>query len=60
MTVIRPVPNPYGCRWCGTDRGDHGRRWVVGHDVHQWVQPITVQILARMQTRRANRSPKEN
>jgi hypothetical protein len=53
-TVIRhhAPPNPYGCRWCGTDQGHHGWRWVRSAGLHQWAEPTTAQVLARMTARR--------
>lgn len=45
-------PTPFGCRWCGTERGHHGRSWMPGHGVHAWVQPTQAQIKARMLARR--------
>lgn len=50
------APNPNGCRWCGEDQGNHGRRWVASHGLHQWEEPIRAQRLARMQARRARRA----
>lgn len=50
----RPPP-PFGCRWCGTEHGGHGRRWIPGKGIHRWEQPTNAQILARMRARRAAR-----
>lgn len=47
------APNPYSCRWCGTDSASHGRRWVESQGVHGWEQPTNAQIKARMRARRA-------
>lgn len=47
--------SPFGCRWCGTARRLHGRRYVAGADVHGWERPTNEQIKLRMQTRRAAR-----
>ncbi|MFF8840535.1 hypothetical protein [Streptomyces sp. NPDC015130] len=48
-------PTPYGCRWCGTEQGGHGRRWKPGAGLHVWEQPTDAQILARMRARRTAR-----
>ncbi|WP_176710334.1 hypothetical protein [Streptomyces sp. Wb2n-11] len=45
-------PVPYGCRWCGTAQGGHGRRWKPGQGMHAWEQPTQAQIKARMLARR--------
>ncbi|MER6534377.1 hypothetical protein ABT215_11300 [Streptomyces sp900105755] len=49
------LPTPFGCRWCGTERGHHGRQYLRGRDVHTWEQPTQAQIKARMLARRAAR-----
>jgi hypothetical protein len=46
---------PFGCRWCGTEQGGHGRRWVRGHGLHVWERPTEAQIKARMVARRSAR-----
>ncbi|WP_406156883.1 hypothetical protein [Streptomyces canus] len=46
------VPTPFGCRWCGTEQGGHGGRWMPGKGVHRWEQPTQAQIKARMLARR--------
>jgi hypothetical protein len=46
-------PTPFGCRWCGTEQGGHGSRWVASRGMHRWERPTSVQMLARMKTRRA-------
>lgn len=53
-TVVRHrvAPNPYGCRWCGHDQGNHSRRYVRSVGMHAWKQPTRAQILARMTARR--------
>ena len=51
----RAAPNPYSCRWCGTDRHHHGRSYVRSQGTHFWAEPTTAQILARMRARRAAR-----
>lgn len=53
---------PNACRICDIPRGEHARQWVSLAGWHQWQQPSNVQILARMQARRAARanSPKGN
>ncbi|MFD9249569.1 hypothetical protein [Streptomyces bottropensis] len=54
------APTPYGCRWCGTEQGGHGRRWIPGKGMHAWERPTEAQIKARMLARRAarlNRKP---
>lgn len=43
---------PFGCRWCGTERDGHGRRWVRGHGMHSWERPTEAQVKARMLARR--------
>lgn len=43
---------PFGCRWCGTERGHHGRSWIPGRGIHVWEQPTQAQIKARMLARR--------
>lgn len=53
---IRPA---YGCRWCGFDVIDHGWKWKPSIGFHQWVEPTTAQIKARMRARR-NIQNKEN
>ncbi|MFB8122060.1 hypothetical protein ACFVG1_12805 [Streptomyces bacillaris] len=60
MTVVRhrTAPAPFGCRWCGVQAGNHGRRYVGSHGMHAWERPTNDQIKARMRARRANR--KEN
>jgi hypothetical protein len=45
-------PNPNGCRWCGEDLGQHGRRYVRSVGMHNWAEPTRAQRLARMLTRR--------
>lgn len=50
------APTPFGCRWCGTDRAGHGRRWMAGHGLHGWQQPTQAQMKARMLARRAARA----
>ncbi|MFE5958902.1 hypothetical protein [Streptomyces rubiginosohelvolus] len=54
MPVIRhqTAPNPDGCRWCGVQAGNHGRRYVSSHGMHAWEQPTNAQRLARMRARR--------
>jgi hypothetical protein len=49
------APTPFGCRWCGTEQGGHGRRWMAGRGMHGWEQPTQEQIKARMLARRAAR-----
>ena len=52
MTVKRlTFESPYGCRWCGTERHRHGRRWFAVIGMHQWMEPNQAMILERM-TRR--------
>ncbi|MDX3183508.1 hypothetical protein PV334_19880 [Streptomyces sp. ME02-7008A-1] len=51
----RAAPNPYSCRWCGTDRHHHGSSYVRSQGMHFWVEPTTAQILARMRARRERR-----
>jgi hypothetical protein len=46
------APTPFGCRWCGTEEGGHGRRWIPGKGLHAWEQPTERQIKARMLARR--------
>lgn len=46
------APTPFGCRWCGTEQGGHGRRWMPGKGIHAWEQPTEAQIKARMLARR--------
>jgi hypothetical protein len=46
------APTPFGCRWCGTEHGGHGRRWIPGKGIHAWEQPTERQIKARMVARR--------
>ncbi len=48
-------PTPYGCRWCGAEKGSHGRSWIPSAGLHAWERPTSTQILARMQSRRAAR-----
>lgn len=48
-------PTPYGCRWCGTEKGGHGRRWLPGRGIHVWERPTDRQILDRMRARRRAR-----
>lgn len=43
---------PFGCRWCGEERGGHGNRWVRGHGMHAWERPTEAQMKARMLARR--------
>lgn len=43
---------PYGCRWCGTARRSHGRRWDELAGVHAWQAPHQWQIKDRMRARR--------
>ncbi|MFJ5294490.1 hypothetical protein [Streptomyces sp. NPDC088348] len=54
---VRPA-SPDGCRWCGTDRSAHGRRYVESRGVHAWEPPTNAQRLARMHARR--NTTKEN
>ena len=49
------APSPYGCRWCGEDRHQHGRSWVGSRGIHSWEQPTNAQIKARMHARRNTR-----
>lgn len=49
------APTPFGCRWCGTEQGGHGRWWMPGKGLHRWEQPTEAQIKARMLARRAAR-----
>lgn len=50
------VPTPFGCRWCGAERGSHGWMWIPRFpQLHRWERPTNAQILARMKARRANR-----
>lgn len=51
------APTPSGCRWCGTEQGGHGRRWIPGKDMHSWEQPTQQQVKARMLARRNARKP---
>jgi hypothetical protein len=53
-------PTPYGCRWCGAERGHHGRRWLPGRGIHPWAEPTDRQILARMRARRTFRTTTTN
>jgi hypothetical protein len=46
------APTPFGCRWCGTEQGGHGHRWIPGKGLHGWEQPTQAQIKARMVARR--------
>lgn len=46
------APTPFGCRWCGTEQGGHGRRWMPGKGLHGWERPTERQIKARMVARR--------
>lgn len=46
------APTPFGCRWCGTEQGGHGRRWMPGKGLHRWERPTEAQIKARMLARR--------
>jgi hypothetical protein len=46
------APTPFGCRWCGTEQGGHGRRWIPGKGMHAWERPTEAQIKARMMARR--------
>ncbi|MFC9681336.1 hypothetical protein [Streptomyces sp. NPDC056948] len=48
-------PIPFGCRWCGTQQGHHGRSYMRGRGMHGWEQPTQAQIKARMLARRAAR-----
>jgi hypothetical protein len=50
------APTPFGCRWCGTEQGGHGRRWMPGKGLHRWEQPTEAQVKARMLARRAART----
>jgi hypothetical protein len=52
----RGTATPFGCRWCGTQRSDHGRRYLSGRGMHGWEQPTQAQIKARMLARRAART----
>lgn len=45
-------PPPFGCRWCGAERQEHGRRTMRRRPSHFWEQPTQAQIKARMQARR--------
>jgi len=47
--------SPYGCRWCGTQKDHHGRRYKMPVDMHSWEAPDTWLILLRMHRRRAAR-----
>lgn len=46
------APTPFGCRWCGTEQGGHGRRWMPGKGMHGWERPTERQTKARMLARR--------
>ncbi|MFL1903142.1 hypothetical protein ACJWDR_29160 [Streptomyces tauricus] len=46
------APTPFGCRWCGTEQGGHGRRYMRGKGMHGWERPTEAQIKARMLARR--------
>lgn len=46
------LPNPNGCRYCGTDRDKHLQRWAPGAKWHGWVEPTPEQRKARMLARR--------
>lgn len=46
---------PFGCRWCGEERGHHGESWVRGRGQHGWERPTEAQIKARMLARRSAR-----
>lgn len=48
-------PTPFGCRWCGDERGHHGHQYLRGRGIHVWEQPTREQIKARMLARRAAR-----
>lgn len=39
----RETPTPDGCRWCGTPRGNHGKRWVESAKLHKWTPPADEQ-----------------
>ena len=49
-------PTPFGCRWCGRQRGAHANLWVPSVRWHTWVRPTDAQILARMRARRKIRN----
>lgn len=52
-------PTPFGCRWCGTEQGGHGRRWIPSAGLHTWERPTEAQILARMKARRASNTTRK-
>lgn len=52
-------PRIMGCKFCGTLRNEHGRRWHVDKGWHHFHTPLRAQIKARwkehMDAREANR-----
>lgn len=50
------APTPFGCRWCGTEQGGHGSRYMRGKGMHGWERPTEAQIKARMLARRNART----
>lgn len=49
------VPTPFGCRWCGRERGSHGWLFMPRRGLHNWERPTERQIKARMVARRVAR-----
>ncbi|MBD0676340.1 hypothetical protein BU198_38010 [Streptomyces sp. CBMA156] len=49
-------PAPSGCRWCGEEEVNHGRRWVASVGIHAWEAPTREQRLSRMRARRTRRT----
>lgn len=49
MTIkLLNFESPYGCRWCGTERRHHGRRWKPIIGMHSWIEPPEDVIKDRM------------
>ncbi|WP_145503154.1 hypothetical protein [Streptomyces sp. CFMR 7] len=51
------LTHPSGCQHCGINQREHMQRWKPPVGWHQWAAPTQAQIKARMQARRAARTP---
>jgi hypothetical protein len=55
MAAPRPLPNPFSCQACSTDRWHHGWQYLPSVGLHQWIRPSEARILSRMVARRLAR-----
>jgi hypothetical protein len=55
MDLLDELDPPNGCAYDGIERREHATRWVMGPDLHTWIEPSDEQRKRRMLARRAAR-----